>query len=130
MTSRGRMRGPLFLDLAIYGISQHGGKNHHRLMEEKLREIGGVKTLIAHNYYGEDEFWSLWNKPNYDAVKAVTDPNNAFRNLYVKTCQTAMGISEVTIVVTLRGGSVYTHGVANAGTLSTATICAVSPSTI
>jgi hypothetical protein len=24
-----------------------------------LHELGGIKTLIAHNYYGEAEFWSI-----------------------------------------------------------------------
>jgi FAD/FMN-containing dehydrogenase len=81
----------LFLDLAIYGMRQRGPRNYHRLIEEKLRELGGVKTLIAHNYYGEAEFWSIWNKRNYAAVKAITDPNNVFRDLYTKTCKTVMG---------------------------------------
>ena len=81
----------LFLDLAIYGMRQRGPRNYHRLMEEKLRELGGIKTLIAHNYYDEAEFWSIWNKRNYDEVKAITDPNNVFRDLYTKTCKTVMG---------------------------------------
>jgi hypothetical protein len=81
----------LFLDLAIYGMRQRGPHNHHRMMEHKLRELGGIKTLIAHNYYAEDEFWSIWNKRNFDAVKAITDPDNRFRDLYTKTCRAAMG---------------------------------------
>lgn len=85
----------LFLDLAIYGMKQRGrdGRNYHRLMEEKLREVGGIKTLIAHNYYPEPEFWSLWNRANYQAVKAKTDPKNLLRDLYAKTCKAAMGRS-------------------------------------
>jgi FAD/FMN-containing dehydrogenase len=84
----------LFLDLAIYGMEQPEGKNIHRMIEEKLRELGGVKTLIAHNYYSKDEFWSIWNKRNYDAVKAITDPRNMFRDLYSKTCRAAMGLPD------------------------------------
>jgi FAD/FMN-containing dehydrogenase len=82
----------LFLDFAIYGMRQRDGRNDHRVMEQKLRELGGIKTLISHNYYPEDEFWTIWNKPNYDAVKAITDPDNVFRDLYEKTCRAAMGI--------------------------------------
>jgi FAD/FMN-containing dehydrogenase len=81
----------MFLDLAIYGLRQHGKVNVHRLIEDKLRELGGVKTLIAHNYYSPEEFWSIWNRRNYDAVKAITDPDNVFRDLYEKTCKAAMG---------------------------------------
>jgi len=86
-----RMTDDMFLDLAVYGMRQHGDTNVHREIEKKLRELGGIKTLIAHNYYGEAEFWQIWNKPNYDAVKAITDPKNLFRDLYTKTCKAAMG---------------------------------------
>ena len=86
------LKDDMFLDLAIYGMKQKGDKNYHRMMEEKLRELGGMKTLISHNYYSKDEFWSIWNKRNYDAVKAVTDPRNVFRDLYSKTCRAAMGL--------------------------------------
>ncbi|MEO8704017.1 MAG: FAD-binding oxidoreductase, partial [Kofleriaceae bacterium] len=106
-----RIDDDLFLDLAIYGMKQPRNKsgerrtrssaegdakiidkNVHRMIEEKLRELGGIKTLIAHNYYPEHEFWSIWSKPNYDAVKAITDPKNLFRDLYTKTCKAIMGL--------------------------------------
>lgn len=76
----------LFIDLAIYGVKQRSGKNEYRLLEEKLLEIGAIKTLISHNYFTEDELWSLWNRDNYRAVKAAFDPRNLFRDLYQKTC--------------------------------------------
>jgi FAD/FMN-containing dehydrogenase len=82
---------PLFLDLAFYGLRQRGETNLHRLFEEKLMELGGLKTLIAHNYYSKDEFWKIYNQPNYDAVKRLTDPDHQFRDLYEKTCRAAMG---------------------------------------
>ncbi|MDB4953840.1 MAG: FAD/FMN-containing dehydrogenase [Myxococcales bacterium] len=86
------LQDPLFLDLAIYGMEQKDERNVHRMIEEKLRELGGMKTLISHNYYSRDEFWSIWNKPNYDRVKQETDPRNLFRDLYSKTCRAAMGL--------------------------------------
>ena len=83
---------PLFLDLAIYGMKQRRGQpNAYRLIEHALMEMGGVKTLISHNYYAEAEFWRTWNKPNYDAVKAVVDPDGVFRDLYTKTCRASRG---------------------------------------
>ena len=84
----------LFVDLAIYGMKQRGDTNYHKLMEDELRELGGVKTLISHNYYSRDEFWQTWNKRNYDAVKGITDPDNVFRDLYTKTCKASMGIPD------------------------------------
>jgi FAD/FMN-containing dehydrogenase len=87
------MNDELFLDLAIYGMKQpKDGRNYHKLMEDKLLELGGMKTLIAHNYYSESDFWKIYNRKNYDAVKARTDPKNLFRRLYAKTCKAAMGV--------------------------------------
>jgi FAD/FMN-containing dehydrogenase len=85
------LKDTLFIDIAIYGMKQRGDTNYYRLMEEKLQEINGIKTLISYNYYTEDEFWKIFNRTNYDTVKAITDPDNIFRNLYDKTCRAAMG---------------------------------------
>jgi FAD/FMN-containing dehydrogenase len=82
----------LFLDIAIYGLPKHPQKNYYRMFEEELMRINGIKTLIAGNYYSEEEFWTLWNKPNYDAAKQRTDPKNIFRNLYTKTCRAMRGM--------------------------------------
>ena len=81
----------LMVDIAIYGMRQRGDTNYYRLLETKLQELHGIKTLISYNYYPEDEFWEIFNRPNFDKVKAITDPNNIFRNLYEKTCRAAMG---------------------------------------
>ena len=75
----------LYLDLAIYGMKQPPDRNAYRDIEEALPRFGGLKTLISHNYYSKDEFWRIWNKENHDTVKALTDPNNIFRDLYEKT---------------------------------------------
>ncbi|HVY37757.1 MAG TPA: FAD-binding oxidoreductase [Polyangia bacterium] len=75
----------LFLDIAVYGRKQREGRNDYRVIEEKLLEMGGLKTLISHNHFTEQEFWSVWNRANFDRVKARTDPDNLFRDLYEKT---------------------------------------------
>jgi FAD/FMN-containing dehydrogenase len=83
---------PLFLDVAIYGLKQpRGAPNYYKLIEDELMRLGGMKTLISHNYYSEDDFWKVWNRDNYARVKAVADPRNVFRDLYAKTCRAAMG---------------------------------------
>ncbi len=85
-------KGKLFLDLAIYGMKQPPGRNVYRLIEEELLRIGGLKTLISHNYFSEAEFWSIWNKGTYDIAKRKVDPNNVFRDVYTKTCRTMRGL--------------------------------------
>ena len=79
----------LFLDIAIYGVEQRAGQNLYREIEVALNEIGGIKTLISHNYYPREEFWRIWNRDNYEKVKARVDPANVFRDLYEKTCPLA-----------------------------------------
>lgn len=89
-----KTEGQLFLDLAIYGMKKNDNKNYYKIIEDKLTEIGGVKTLISNNYYSELDFWKTWNKKNYFKVKRETDPNNIFRDLYNKTCKAARGLED------------------------------------
>lgn len=41
----------------------------NRLIEQKVHELGGNKTLYAQAFYTEEEFWQAYNKPAYDAVR-------------------------------------------------------------
>lgn len=75
----------LFLDLAVYGMRQKGEKNYYKMMEQELLKLNGIKTLISHNFYDKDTFWTVWNKENYFSAKNITDPDNIFRDLYQKT---------------------------------------------
>jgi FAD/FMN-containing dehydrogenase len=87
-----KVRDPLFLDLAIYGMKQEKGRNVYAEIEQTLLRVHGIKTLISHNYYDEATFWSIFNRPNHMAVKRRTDPENVFRDLYAKTCRAARGL--------------------------------------
>ncbi len=83
----------LFIDLAIYGMKQPEGRNVYAEIEEELQRVQGLKTLISYNHYDEATFWRIFNKANYDRVKARTDPNNVLRDLYEKTCLAPRGLS-------------------------------------
>lgn len=82
----------LYLDLAIYGLHREDNAATYKLFEEELMKLGALQTLITPNYYSEADFWKIWNKPNYDAVKRRTDPDGIFRDLYAKTCRAARGL--------------------------------------
>lgn len=42
----------------------------NREVEEKVRELGGMKWLYAHTYYQPDEFWPMYGgKEWYDALR-------------------------------------------------------------
>ena len=59
--------------------------HYNRLIERKVRELGGIKSLYSDAYFAEDEFWEVYNKPVYDELKARYDPHGTFKDLYQKT---------------------------------------------
>ncbi|EXJ60057.1 hypothetical protein A1O7_04206 [Cladophialophora yegresii CBS 114405] len=41
----------------------------NRLIERKLKSLGGMKWLYAQTFYTEDEFWDIYDKQWYDALR-------------------------------------------------------------
>jgi FAD/FMN-containing dehydrogenase len=56
----------------------------NRKVERKVREVGGVKSLYSDSYFTEAEFWSIYNRPAYAALKERYDPQGALGDLYAK----------------------------------------------
>jgi delta24-sterol reductase len=53
-----------------YGPSKHDDfVALNRDLERKLREFGGMKWLYAHTYYTGEEFWEMFNREWYDALR-------------------------------------------------------------
>lgn len=75
----------LYIDLAIYGMPQPGNSNYYQLLEDKLLEMHGAKTLISLNNYTPESFWEIYNQPAYQKAKRQIDPANQFSDLYSKT---------------------------------------------
>ena len=57
---------------------------YNRKVEQKVAALGGIKSLYSDSYYPEDEFWRIYNKPSYDALKRRYDPQGRFKTLYQK----------------------------------------------
>ncbi len=75
----------LIVDFAIYGKpNSERDRDYSRLLEEKVYELNGVKTLISRNHYTEERFWEIYSKPRYEAAKRITDPHGFFESLYPK----------------------------------------------
>ncbi len=75
----------LFIDCAVYGLRQKAGRDYYKMMDQKLLELKGIKTLISHNSYDPETFWQIYSKERYDRAKKITDPQNIFKDLYEKT---------------------------------------------
>jgi FAD/FMN-containing dehydrogenase len=56
----------------------------NRMIEEKVAELGGIKSLYSESYYPEDEFYRHYGGAAYDALKRRYDPGGAFPRLYEK----------------------------------------------
>lgn len=75
----------MFFDLAVYGLSNRKrDRNYYKILEDMTYECKGIKTLISHNFYDRETFWSIYNRPEYEKIKKKTDPKNFFRDLYDK----------------------------------------------
>lgn len=72
-----------YIDCAIYGKPNCEEKvDYSELIENKIFELGGIKTLISRNHYTEERFWEIYNQPAYTAIKTKTDPENRFGTIY------------------------------------------------
>ena len=78
----------LFINFGFWDIVPNREKHEegyfNRAVENKVLELGGVKSLYSDAFYEEEQFWQLYNGPVYDALKRKYDPDGRFRNLYEK----------------------------------------------
>ncbi|MEZ0371937.1 MAG: FAD-binding oxidoreductase, partial [Candidatus Sericytochromatia bacterium] len=71
------------IDCAVYGKANSlPNVDFSQLLEAKTEELGGIKTLISRNHYSPEQFWRIFDKPNYDLIKQRVDPQGLFPDLY------------------------------------------------
>ena len=56
----------------------------NRRIERKVAELSGIKSLYSDSYYTEDEFWAIFDRPAYLALKREYDPQGVRGDLYAK----------------------------------------------
>jgi FAD/FMN-containing dehydrogenase len=56
----------------------------NRKIERKVADLGGVKSLYSDSYYPEEEFWAIFDRVAYTALKAKYDPAGTLGDLYDK----------------------------------------------
>lgn len=57
---------------------------YNKMIEQKVEELEGKKSLYSTSYYSPEKFWELYNKKAYDVLKAKYDSTGKFRDLYTK----------------------------------------------
>ena len=66
----------MLLNVGVWGP---GSRDHdgfiaqNRAIEQKLHELGGLKWMYARAYYTEDEFWQIYSRKHYEALRVKYD---------------------------------------------------------
>ena len=58
--------------------------HHNRLVEQKVAELGGIKSLYSESYYEPEAFWRIYGGPAYQILKKKYDPDGDLKDLYQK----------------------------------------------
>ena len=61
--------------------------HYNTLVEQKVSELGGMKSLYSDAYYSSEQFWNIYSKDEYFNLKNRYDPKGQFRDLYAKCVQ-------------------------------------------
>lgn len=65
-----------------------GSEGHtNRLIERKVSELGGHKSLYSDAFYTREEFDDLYGAESYNTVKKAYDPDSRLLDLYAKAVQ-------------------------------------------
>ena len=78
-----------YVNVGFWGtvpIGQHSGETN-RLIERKVGQLDGHKSLYSESYYSRQEFDDLYGGDTYRAVKKRYDPDSRLLDLYAKAVQ-------------------------------------------
>ena len=56
----------------------------NRMIERKVAELGGIKSLYSDSYFDQEEFWQMYNSEEYWRLKKKYDAQGKFLDLYEK----------------------------------------------
>jgi FAD/FMN-containing dehydrogenase len=62
----------------------HPPGHFNRLIERKVGELGGIKSLYSESFFPAEEFWASYGGDAYRALKARYDPDGRLPDLYEK----------------------------------------------
>lgn len=76
----------LYINFGFWGTvdSEHESGYFNRLIEDKVAELNGIKSLYSSVFYTEAEFWQLFDRETYTQLKQKYDPQYKFSDLYSK----------------------------------------------
>ena len=82
------MRHDWYVNFGFWDVKRtreaHPAGHFNRLIERKVVELGGIKSLYSDSFFPPEEFARLYGGDAYHALKARYDPQGAFPDLYAK----------------------------------------------
>jgi FAD/FMN-containing dehydrogenase len=85
--------GQVYVNFGFWGMAQlppgQSDGYFNRQVEEKVTELGGHKGLYSTSFYTPEEFWKLYNGPEYAELKRTYDPQGRLADLYEKCVRRA-----------------------------------------
>lgn len=72
-----------FWDRVRFAEARPPGEINRRI-ERKVAALGGIKSLYSDSYFTEDEFWGIYDRSAYAALKRRYDPDRNLPDLYDK----------------------------------------------
>lgn len=80
--------GRLYVNFGFWDVIRYRGAlprgHYNRQVERKVMDLGGMKSLYSDSYFTPEEFWRLYNRDSYDALKRKYDPQGRLGDLYRK----------------------------------------------
>jgi FAD/FMN-containing dehydrogenase len=58
---------------------------YNKRIEQKVRELDGMKSLYSESFYEREQFEEIYNYKEYKKLKSLYDPEAYFKDLYDKT---------------------------------------------
>ncbi|KAF3933189.1 hypothetical protein ABW19_dt0210376 [Dactylella cylindrospora] len=75
------------LNFGVWGPGPWGRRKFvemNRRLEKKVESLGGMKALYAQAYYTEEEFWNIYSREEYDALRGKYHASH-LPNVFEKT---------------------------------------------
>ena len=72
-----------FWDVMRTGESSPEG-HFNKLIEQRVQELGGNKSLYSDSYYDKETFWQIYDHASYSALKQKYDPKGLLKDIYTK----------------------------------------------
>jgi FAD/FMN-containing dehydrogenase len=80
--------GQVYVNFGVWGtvaLPPGAADGHYnRQIEDQVTALGGHKGLYSTSFYSEEEFWRLYNGPDYAALKREYDGDGRLAGLYDK----------------------------------------------